>query len=72
MIALQSLRLRLDPTDIKTLIQHPLLSTPPKRRRIHLTRFDTPEQALAQLGISIDETRVLRKTTLTVRQTIAA
>ena len=72
MIALQSLRLRLDPTDIKTLIQHPLLSTPPKRRRIHLTRFDTPEQALAQLGISIDETRVLRKTTLTVRQAIAA
>ena len=68
MTVTQTLSLSLDPADIATLLQHPLLSTSPRRRRIHQTRFDTPERTLAGLGLCIEETRVLRKTTLTVRQ----
>lgn len=61
-----TLRLSLDPTEIGLLTQHPLLHTPPKRRRVYQTYFDTPECTLAELGIRVDETRILRKTTLTV------
>ena len=68
----QALRLNLDPADIALLIQHPLLSTAPKRRRIHQTVFDTPDNALAKLGLSVNETRILRKTTLTVQETAGA
>lgn len=70
MIVAQTLRLRLslDPADITILLQHPLLSTAPKRRRVHQTFFDTAKRSLTKLGLSIEETRVLRKTTLTVRQ----
>lgn len=64
----QTIRLSLDPADIGALTQHSLLSAAPKRRRIHQTAFDTPEQKLAGLGLTVEETRVLRKTTLTVRQ----
>lgn len=62
------LSLSLDPADITTFLQHPLLSTAPKRRRVHQTVFDTPERTLASLGLSVEETRILRKTTLTVCQ----
>lgn len=65
----QIIRFSLDPADINLLLQHPLLQTPPKRRRIYSTTFDTPEHTFAGLGIRIEETRILRKTTLTVRQT---
>lgn len=68
MNAAQTLRLSLDPADITVFLQHPLLSTVPKRRRVHQTIFDTPERTLARQGLSVEETRVLRKTTLTVRQ----
>ena len=67
-----TLRLRLDPADIAILTQHPLLSSAPKRRRIHQTRFDTAEHALSSLGLTVEETRILRKTTLTVRETAEA
>lgn len=63
----QRIRLSLDAAEINTLLQHPLLSALPKRQRLHLTHFDTADHALASLGISVDETRVLRKTTLTVQ-----
>lgn len=69
MTALQTIRLRLDPADISVLLQNPLLATPPKRRRVHLTHFDTPDKSLAGLALSVEETRVLRKTILTVTQT---
>ena len=63
-----SLSLNVNPADMTTLLQHPLLSAAPKRRRVHQAFFDTPERTLTGLGLSIEETRVLRKTTLTVRQ----
>lgn len=69
---MQTLRFSLDPADIGLLTQHPLLNTPPKRRRVHQTRFDTPEYKLAGLGLTVDETRILRKTTLTVRDAAEA
>ena len=69
MASSQTIRLGFDPTDISLLTQHPLLGASPKRRRIHQTSFDTPEHTFAARGLSVEETRVLRKTTLTVRQT---
>lgn len=69
MNAQQTIRLSLDPSQVGALLQHPLLGTPLKRRRVHLTHFDTPERTLSELGFSVEETHVLRKTTLTVRQT---
>ena len=51
----QTIRLSLDPADIGALTQHSLLSAAPKRRRIHQTAFDTPEQKLAGLGLTVDE-----------------
>lgn len=68
MPAPQTLRLNLDPAEISTLLQHPLLAAAPKRRRIHLTHFDTPEETLAGLGLVVEESRILRKTTLTVQK----
>ncbi len=68
MTALQTIRLSLDPADISALLQNPLLATPPKRRRAHQTDFDTPEKSLVGLGLAVEETRVLRKTILTVTQ----
>lgn len=65
----QTLRLNLDSRDVSTLLQHPLLSSAPKRRRIHQTHFDTSDQALARSGLSVNETRILRKTMLTVQRT---
>jgi CHAD domain-containing protein len=67
MTAPTSLRLVLDSTQIASLLQHPLLTATPKRRRVHLTHFDTADQKVATLGLSINESRVLRKTTLTVQ-----
>jgi CHAD domain-containing protein len=61
-----TIRLSLDSNQIAQLLQHPLLAAAPKRRRVHLTHFDTTDQKVADLGLSIDEIRVLRKTTLTV------
>lgn len=69
MTALQTIRLSLDPTDISALLQHPLLASQPKRQRIHLTHFDTPDKTLAGLALSVQEKRILRKTTLSVAQT---
>lgn len=69
MTALQTIRLSLDPAEISALLQNPLLASLPKRRRIHLTHFDTPDKELDDLALSIEETRILRKTTLTVSQT---
>ena len=69
MTTLQSIRLSLDPADINALLQNPLLVTPPKRRRIHLTHFDTPDRTLARKGLCVEESRILRKTTLSVAQT---
>ncbi|MEN9879780.1 MAG: hypothetical protein RIQ55_426 [Pseudomonadota bacterium] len=68
MTATQTIRLRLDAADIGALLQNPLLAKPPKRRRVHLTCFDTPEKSLVGLGLAVEETRVLRKTILTVTQ----
>ncbi|MFM8339567.1 MAG: hypothetical protein ACKN9C_06220, partial [Fluviibacter sp.] len=69
MTALQTIRLSLDPTDISALLQNPLLASQPKRQRIHLTHFDTPDKTLAGLALSVQEKRILRKTTLSVAQT---
>lgn len=68
MTAPQTIRLSLAPADIALLTQHPLLSAPPKRRRIHQTCFDTAEHTLSGLGLTVEETRILRKTTLSVRE----
>lgn len=68
MSAPQTLRLNLDPAEISTLLQHPLLTASPKRRRVHLTHFDTPERTLGGHGFYVEESRILRKTTLTVQQ----
>ena len=65
----QVIRLTLDRADLPLLLQHPLLAAPPKRRRVHQTYYDTPDNRLAQHGLTVYETRILRKTTLTVRQT---
>lgn len=64
----QTIRLRLDSKDVSVFLQHPLLSGAPKRRRVHQTHFDTPDQAIAGIGLSVDETRVLRKTMLSVQE----
>lgn len=69
MTAPKTLRLSLDPADIALLTQHPLLNVVPKRRRIHQTCFDTAEHTLSGLGLIVEETRILRKTTLSVRET---
>ena len=69
MLRPQTLILRLDPTAVSTLLQHPLLSHKPIQRRIHQTCYETPDLKLAALGFSIEETRVLRKTQITVRNT---
>lgn len=69
MTAFQTIRLSLDPTDISALLQNPLLASQPKRQRIHLTHFDTPDKTLAGLALSVQEKRILRKTTLSVAQT---
>ena len=66
----ESLRLRLESDDVSALVQHPLLGGTPKRRRVHQTFYDTPTLALSELGIRVDETRVLRKSVLTVRQSV--
>lgn len=68
MSAPQTIRLNLASTDIPLLTKHPLLSTTPRRRRVHQIFFDTAESTLAGMGISVFETRILRKTTLTVQQ----
>lgn len=65
----QTLCLRLDKTAISTLLQHPLVSHKPTQRRIHQTCYETPDFRLAALGFSIEETRILRKTEITVRDT---
>ncbi len=66
----KSLRFRLERDDISALLQHPLLGGTPKRRRVHQTIFDTPTLSLSELGIQVDEIRVLRKSVLTVRQSV--
>lgn len=63
-----AIRLSLDRADITLFLQHPLLAAPPRRRRLHQTYFDTAKNDFAQCGLTVYETRILRKTTLTVQQ----
>lgn len=63
-----AIRLSLDRADITLFLQHPLLVAPPRRRRLHQTYFDTAKNDFAQCGLTVYETRILRKTTLTVQQ----
>lgn len=61
------LKLSLAAEDIPLLIQHPLLSTPPKRLKLYNTYFDTPDLDLTKQRVAVRERRVLRKTLLTVK-----
>lgn len=61
------LKLSLAVEDIPQLLQHPLLSTPPKRLKLYNTYFDTPDLALTRQRVAVRERRVLRKTLLTVK-----
>ena len=61
------LKLSLAAEDIPQLLKNPLLTTAPKRLKLHNTYFDTPELSLAQQKMAVRERRILRKTLLTVK-----
>lgn len=61
------LKLSLPPDTVDSLLQHPLLASPPKQQHLFNTYFDTDDLALTRQKVAVRERRIGAQTLLTVK-----